>query len=178
MTHRDACEGRVPWVMIEEYNGSRDSSFGENTRNVSSRPEGLYNKTSTFSAGESSEDAPQAISDATAARTNDDASRIVPPFELAGPAPESPEGGERMRAVRSLLSVGDSLNGARDQAHETTPDWYDDAGDDTRRSVTPRSDGDVNDNGASTPPASRSRASSTALASSGSQTRASRRAGA
>ena len=67
MTHRDACEGRVPWVLIEDYNDSRDTSFCENPRNESSRPEGLYNKTSTFSVGESSEDAPQAISDAAAA---------------------------------------------------------------------------------------------------------------
>ena len=103
MTHRDACEGRVPWVMIEEYNGSRDSSFGENTRNVSSRPEGLCNKTSTFSAGEPSDSAPQAISDAADARTSGDASNNVPPFELAGPAPEGSEGGERMRAARSRL---------------------------------------------------------------------------
>ena len=96
MTHRDACEGRAPWVLIEDYNDSRDTSFCENPRNESSRPEGLYNKTSTFSVGESSEDAPQAISDAAAARTSDDTSRNVPPFELAGPAPESSEGGERM----------------------------------------------------------------------------------
>ena len=54
-----------------------------------------------------------------------------------------------MRAARSLLSVSNSLNETRDLAHESSPDFYDDAGDDTRRSVPPRSDGDVNDNGAS-----------------------------
>ena len=136
MTHCDACEGRVPWVLIEDYNDSRDTSFCENPRNESSRPEGLYNKTSTFSVGESSEDAPQAISDAAAARTSDDTSRNVPPFELAGPAPESSEGGERMRAARSLLSVSNSMNEARDLAPKTTPDYYDDARDDSRRSDT------------------------------------------
>ena len=139
--------------MVEKYNGSRDTSFCENPRNESSRPEGLSNKTSTFSAGESSEDTPQSMPDTTAARAGDDASRKIPPFELAGLVPEGCEGGERIRAARDLLSVCNSQAGARNQAHETTSDFCDEAGDDTRRSVTPRSDGDVNDNGASVPSA-------------------------
>ena len=139
--------------MIDAYNDSRDSSFCENPRNGSSRPEGLSDKTSTCSAGESFEDTPQSVPDAAAARMSDDASRTVPPFEPAGLAPEGCEGSERVRAARDLRSVCNSQAGARDQAHETTPDFYNDAGDDTRRSDLFRCDGDVNDNGASVPSA-------------------------
>ena len=139
--------------MIEEYNDSRDSSFCENPRNGSSRPEGLSNKTSTFSAGESSEDTPQSMPDAAAARMSDGASRTEPPFELAGLAPEGCEGSERVRAARDLRSVCNSQAGARDQALGTTPEFYDDARDDARQAVAPRSDWDVHDGVASAPSA-------------------------
>ena len=139
--------------MIDAYNDSRDNSFCENPRNGSSRPEGLSNKTSTCSAGESFEDTPQGMPDAAAARMSDDASRTVPPFEPAGLAPEGCEGSERVRAARDLLSVCNAQNGARDQALGTTPEFYDDARDDVRQAIAPRSDWDVHDGVASEPSA-------------------------
>ena len=153
MTHRVASEGRVPWVLIEDYKQPRDASFGEDPRNEGARPEGLCGITSTFPAREPSEDTPLAISDAAAARTSDGALHKVPPFELAGPAPESHEGGERMRAARCLLSVSNSTNEAHEQALGTTPEFYDDARDDVRQVVAPRSDWDVHDGVASAPSA-------------------------
>eukprot|EP00966_Prymnesium_polylepis_P269393 6223849-Prymnesium_polylepis.1 len=74
---------------------------------------------------------------------------MVPPFELAGLAPESHEGGERMRAARDLLSVRNSQSGACDQAHDAASEFSDEAWDNTRRPALSRSDGGDNDQGAS-----------------------------